>query len=369
MTTAPITYKIAFSSLKGINHALAHEILSRVPDETAFFEASERQLGSLMGFNNCIFSEEYRNQLLESARSETDFVLSRNIKTLYFTDPDYPTRLAECDDAPLMLYTIGDCNINECHTVGIVGTRHATPYGIDFTSRLVSQLSEMIEGKVVIVSGLAYGIDITAHKAALKTQTPTAGVLAHGLNTIYPAQHRNIAADIVREGGILLTDYPSSAPIHKGNFIARNRIVAGVCDCIVVVESAEKGGALITARLANDYNRDVFALPGRIGDKYSGGCNMLIKNHIASLITSAEDLIDVMHWKTKNDVSDQQSLFPELNDDEERVLNYLREHGEGQINRMTIDLNINIGKLTGILIELEFKNLAIAYPGAKYRPT
>lgn len=367
-TIAPPIARIAFASLRGINRALGLEILARIQSEEAFFEATERQLSSIMGFNNKIFSRDYRNELIEAAKKEYEFIESRKIRTLYFTDEDYPTRLAECTDAPLILYTIGNCDMNECHTIGIVGTRHATPYGIEFTKKLVRDLSETVDGKIVIVSGLAYGIDIAAHRAALQSGCQTAAILAHGLNTIYPSAHRNTAVEIVKSGGILMTDYKSSEVIHKGNFLARNRIVAGLCDGLVVVESAEKGGALVTARLACDYDRDVFALPGRINDTYSAGCNKLISNNQANLITCADDLINNLNWKRKEKINEQKELFEQLNADEETVITYLQDRGEGQINQMSIDLNMNIGKLTSVLIELEFKGLAVPYPGAKYRP-
>lgn len=367
-TPEELTAKMAFASVKGINRVLAIEILNRIGSEMAFFEASERQLSTVMGFGNKIFSRDYRDSVLETARKESDFVASRNIRTLYFTDSEYPARLDDCADAPLMLYTLGKLNLNECLTVGVVGTRHATPYGIDFTNRLVGELKETAAGTVAIISGLAYGIDIAAHRAALKAGLPTAAVLAHGLNTIYPSVHRNTAADMVKNGGLLLTDYRSSDAMHKGNFLARNRIVAGLCDCLVVVESAEKGGALVTARIAGDYDREVMALPGRANDRYSAGCNKLIRTNRAHLITCADDLIELMNWERRQTTTTQQELFPKLNPDEEAVLVYLRDKGEGQINIMTVDLNVTIGKLTAILIELEFKGLVTPYPGAKYRP-
>ncbi len=278
-----ITYRIAFASLRGMTRTLAGELLARIGSEEAFFSATERQLACVMGFNNRLLSQSYRDEVLEKARIETDFVKRNNVRLYYFTDVDFPSRFIDCDDAPIILYSLGSCNLNASHIVSIVGTRHATPYGIDFTTRLVEELSAILDD-LVIVSGLAYGIDIAAHRAALNCGIPTIAVLAHGLNTIYPATHRNTAADIIRQNGMLLTDYRSIDTIHKGNFIARNRIVAALSDCLVVSESAEKGGALITANIASGYNRDVFALPGRISDRYSAGCNRLIANNIAGLI-------------------------------------------------------------------------------------
>lgn len=359
-------YRIAFGSLRGMSIKLAHEIISHVGDEEVFFSASERQLSSLLGFNNKLLSQEYRNSVLENARREEEFINRNNIDVLYYTDDKYPTRLTECDDAPAIMYMTGNCDLNSSHIISIVGTRHATPYGIDFTTQLIENIATKIENPV-IVSGLAYGIDIAAHHAALKCNIPTIAVLAHGLNTIYPAAHRNSAVKIVRQNGALLTDYTSSCPVHKGNFVARNRIVAGLCDCLVVAESAEKGGALITAKIASGYNRDVFALPGRKSDKYSAGCNRLIASNVATLIENADDLIEAMCWTPRKEEGTQQELVLELSDEERAVINYLTLHSEARINQLCIALNVPIGKLMALLVDMEFKGLIINYPGGLYR--
>ena len=361
-----LTHQIAFASLKGMNRTLANEILSRIGDETAFFNATEQQLVSLMGFKNKILTQSYRNEILEKANKEVGFIENNKVKPIYYTDKEFPYRLTECDDAPLMLYTIGKCDLNSAHIISIVGTRHATPYGIDFTTRLVEDLAKSIDN-IVIVSGLAYGIDVVAHNASLRNNIPTIAVLAHGLNTIYPAAHRNIAAEIARNNGMLVTDYRSIDTIHKGNFVARNRIVAALCDCLVVAESAEKGGALITASIASSYNRDVFALPGRSSDRYSSGCNRLIASNVAALIENADDLIKAMRWTTKPQEGEQQSLAIDISEDEQSVINYLSIHDDAQINQLCIALNYPIAKLMALLIEMEFKGLILTYPGGRYR--
>lgn len=361
--------RIAFATLKGITPTLAQEIKARIDSEEAFFEATERQLAAVMGFQSKLFDRAYRDRLVAEATREADFIAAGNIRPIYYEDDAYPTRLADCPDAPLMLYSTGRCDLNTSLTVGIVGTRHATPYGLEFTRTLVRELAEKTDGRVVIVSGLAFGIDIEAHNAAMREGLPTVAVLAHGLNTIYPAQHRNAAAKIALGGGMLLTDYRSCDNVHRSNFLARNRIVAGLSDCLVVAESATKGGALVTARIANDYGRDVFALPGRISDKYSAGCNSLIEHNMAALITDADHLIDSMGWPRRATQAVQASLFPDLTPEEEAVAQYLRDAGEGHINTMTVELGIGIGKLTGLLIEMEFKGLITPFPGGKYRPT
>ncbi len=361
-----LTYQIAFASLRGMTRTLANEILSRIDDESSFFSIPEKQLESLMGFKNRLLSQSYRNEILEKAKRETDFIENNNVCPIYYTDTDFPHRLIDCDDAPIMLYTTGKCDLNSAHIISIVGTRHATPYGLDFTARFVEDISKTIEN-VIIVSGLAYGIDVAAHNAALLNNTPTIAVLAHGLNTIYPATHHNIAANIVRNNGMLVTDYRSIDVIHKGNFVARNRIVAALCDCLVVVESAEKGGALITAGIASSYNRDVFALPGRTSDRYSSGCNKLIASNVAALIENANDLITAMRWTPKHQEGEQQTLAIDLSEEEQTVINYISTHDDAQINQMCVALNYPIAQLMALLIDMEFKGLILTYPGGRYR--
>ncbi len=367
MDTDALVYRIAFASLKGINPVLAGELISRVGSERAFFEMPERSLASVMGFRNRIFDDVYRAPLLEAAAREADFVRANGIRTLYYTDCDYPQRMSDVEDAPLMLYALGQADLNRGHLLAVVGTRHATPYGIDFVNRLVADAASSLSEPLTVISGLAFGIDASAHQASLKQGIPTVGVLAHGLNTIYPSQHRKLAADMVHNGGLLVTEYRSDSPVHKGNFIARNRIVASLCDALVVAESARKGGALITARLASGYNRDVFALPGRTSDRYSQGCNKLISNHCAALIQDAEDLMDAMGWQRKEQGAVQQTLFPELSDDEQTAVDFIREHGEAHISQLTMALNRSVAKVMALLIDMEFKGIVLAYPGGKYR--
>lgn len=361
-----LTYHIAFASLRGITRTLATEFIARTGSEENFFSATERQLASVMGFNNKLLSRSYRDEILEKASKEVDFIKHNNIHVSYFTDNDFPTRFIDCDDAPIILYTLGDCNLNASHIVSIVGTRHATPYGLDFTNKLVEELAATVDD-IIIVSGLAYGIDITAHKAAINCGIPTIAVLAHGLNTIYPSAHRNAAADIIRHNGMLLTDYMSCNPVHKGNFIARNRIVAALSDCTVVAESAEKGGALITANIASGYNRDVFALPGRASDRYSAGCNRLIASNIAGLIQSADELIDAMRWAKKNIEGEQVEMFVALSEEEHKVIDYLTNHDNASVNQLCVALNYPIARLMALLIDMEFKGLILTFPGGRYR--
>lgn len=365
MNNKELTYRIAFSLIRGNNRIIADEFLSRIGSEEEFFNSSSRLLEMQIGKKTKITDDDYRKQLIEKARIEVDFISKNNIKPVYYKDPDYSQRLLDCDDAPLMLYTLGNCDLNNSHIISIVGTRHATHYGVDMTERIVEDISKRLDN-IIIVSGLAYGIDIAAHRAAMKNNILTIAVLAHGLNTIYPAAHRNIAADMVKNNGMLITDYTSTDNIHRGNFLARNRIVAGLCDCIIVAESAEKGGALITADIADGYHRDVLALPGRANDPYSQGCNKLIASGKAALISSAQDVIDVMRWKAKPLEGNQRELFTELNEDEQKIINFIGDNPLSSINELSIGINISMSKLTSTLIDMEFRGLIVNYPGGRY---
>lgn len=363
-----LLYRLAFASVRGMTVTLARELLRLCGSEKEFFEMSETQLRNLTQSSASIYSAAYRAQKLRDAQSELRFVTSHSVSTLYFTDESFPRRLLECEDAPVLLYGSGATDLNNCHTIGIVGTRHATAYGIEFTRRLVDDLARMVENPV-IVSGLAYGIDVAAHRAAIAAGIPTVAVMATGISTIYPADHRSTAVDIVRRGGMLLTEYSSAEAIHKGNFVARNRIVAGLCDCLVVSESAAKGGALITANLAAGYNRDVFALPGRIGDKYSAGCNRIIGAGMAQLISGADDLIDSMGWTRlpSVDAPVQNSLPLPLNPAEEIIVKFLESNEDASLSQLTAATGMGVAKLMSTLIDMEFRGLLLSLPGARYR--
>lgn len=367
---SPLTYRIALASLRSLTPTLAEAILARLGSEERFFELTSDQLSACLGFRNKLLDKAVRDKALAEAVNEASFIAHNNIRPIFFTEPEYPKRLLECDDAPLMLYTFGDCDLNTARFVSIVGTRHSTAYGTAFVEDLVNRLAEKCADPVVIVSGLAYGIDVAAHRAALAAGLPTIGVLAHGLNTIYPASHRDIAAKMVRSGGMLLTDYRSCDAIHKGNFLARNRIVAGLSDCLIVAESDSHGGALVTARLASAYSRDVFALPGRTTDRYSRGCNGLISSCIASLVTSADDVIASMRWPVKASEGDQPALFdsrPRLSDEEQAIIDTITLRGDATMSELTASVNIPTPRLMGMLIDMEFRDLITALPGGRYQ--
>lgn len=359
-------YRVAFSMLRGINPVSARAILQRVHTEEEFFTMPQSQLQVVMETKSPLFDRQYRDNLLLRAENELTFNDSNRIRELYFTDDNYPHMLQECSDAPVLIYALGDCDYNNSHVVSIVGTRHATGYGVNFVNNLVTDLAGKIDN-LIIVSGLAYGIDIAAHRAAVNAGVATIGVVAHGLSTIYPSGHRNDAARMIKAGGMLLSEYPHDAAIHKGNFLARNRIVAGIAECVVVAESAAKGGALVTARIASEYSRDVFALPGRTSDLYSQGCNGLIARNVAHLVSGADDMIEVMGWETKTADGAQQSLFPELSSEEAMVVDYLREKGDARLNNISVDTGLPIPRLMPVMVNLEFKGVVITFPGGSYR--
>lgn len=363
-----IVFRMAFADIRGMGYELAQRILDVIPSEKDFFSIPERELKALTGSRSKVYERKYRDEMLRKAEKELQFVQEKNIKVVYYTDDDYPRRLANASDAPILLYTIGQCNLNAKHVISVVGTRRSTHYGAQFCDRLVSDLSTMLAGEVIIVSGLAYGTDINAHRAALKYNVPTVGVQACGLNKIYPAEHRNDAAHIVQTGGAIVSDYTSQDEIHRGNFLARNRIIAALSDCTVVVESANKGGSLVTANIAASYSRDVFALPGRVTDEFSKGCNRLILNNQAAAITCAEDLIRAMRWESKEiPVQGKElELFPQLTAEQQSIVDFLRKQGDLHINDLANSLNVPIYRLMASLVELDTKGIISTLPGCRY---
>ena len=364
----PLLAQIAFSRIKGINYSTASRLLGIVGSPENFFRLSPSALAASTGLDSRICDADSRMNLLENSRSEAEFVRSKSITTNFIGSPSFPRRLTECDDAPALLYSIGKANLDCLHAVSIVGTRHATPYGLDFIKHLVSDLASALDS-LVIISGLAYGIDVAAHKAALENSVPTVAVVAHGLNTIYPADHRATAARIVGEGGSIVTEYGSDAAIHKGNFLARNRIVAGLADAVIVVESDAKGGAMSTARIANAYNREVMAVPGRTTDTYSRGCNDLIANQTATIIRSADDLVSALNWTAKKPDNSQTTFKFDLTPEQKTISDYIVAHPDHTVNDICIGLGMPYNRLSAILFEMEMSDLIITLPGGRYAVT
>lgn len=368
MNNEELKYRIAFASIRGMGIELAQQVLEVVGNERDFFAMSEQQLRAITQGSSKVYTNFYRQQQLDRAERELEFIMRNNITATYFTDPGYPQRLLQANDAPCMIYSRGACDLDSKHVISVVGTRHATIYGISFCDTLMRDLAAALPDTVV-VSGLAYGIDIAAHRACLKHGLNTAAVMARGLNSIYPAAHRTDAANIVKRGGIVLTDYLSTDEIHRSNFLARNRIIAALSDCTVIVESADHGGALVTASLAQSYNRDVMAVPGRVSDDYSTGCNRIIRTNQAMAITCADDLIEALNWDLERkggNKARQLEVFPRLSDEEQKVVDIIKLHGDVHINTISNEMNMPIYRLMSTLVELDCRGIIITLPGCRY---
>ena len=307
---------------------------------------------------------------LKVADAEMEYNLRNGIRALSLADDNYPQRLKNCDDAPLVLFYKGTANLNRARVINIVGTRHCTAYGQDLIRRFVSELKSLCP-EVLIVSGLAYGVDINAHRQALANRLDTVGVLAHGLDYLYPTRHKQTADEMLAQGG-LLTEFLTNTNADKLNFVRRNRIVAGISDACVLVESAAHGGGLITTSIARDYNRDVFAFPGPVGAPYSEGCNNLIRDHKAQLVSSAADFVHALGWETdlkRMQVTRQgieRQLFPQLSNEEQAVVQALEKLNDQAINQLSLTANIPISRLTVLLFQLEMKGILKLLAGGCY---
>jgi len=358
-------YRIALTLLNGIGPVKARKIISLYENATAFFEELRNGNFKSKKIKQLSFDSAALNNALHQAEREINFLEKSGGRMLNFTDKDYPYRLKNCDDSPAILFTKGTMNFNKQRFVAIVGTRKATSYGLDQTEKIIAQLSE---NGCSLVSGLAYGIDAAAHQAALKTNIQNIGVVAHGLDMLYPALHKPFAEKMKLNGGIV-TDYLSGTLPNRENFPSRNRIIAGLCDAVIIVEAASKGGALITAEIASSYDREVFAIPGRLGDKYSEGCNILIRNNKAAILSKPEDLSWYMRWdqETEQIKNTQLMLFSDLSDDEEILFNLMRESKIAELDSLAFQSGFSINKTVAMLLELEFKGLLKSLPGKRYQ--
>jgi len=361
-------YQIALTMINGVGDILARHLLESFGDAESIFKEKKRLLEKVPGIGEILSAEIKRPEVLQQAEKELTFIEKNQITPFFLTDPDYPERLRQCVDAPILFYFKGKANLNTSKIISIVGTRRATDYGRDLTEQFVKEMSIAFP-ELLIISGLAYGIDISAHKSALKYNLPTVAILAHGLDRIYPSTHRSTAIEMLQNGG-LLTDFPSETNPDKQNFVKRNRIIAGLSDATVVIESAAKGGSLITVDIAFSYGREVFAFPGRTTDPHSQGCNRIIRQNKAGLITSADDLISAMNWDTlsKHQVTPaiMPSLFPET-DENRLILSTLRERKEVHLNQLALELNIPVYQLCTLLFEMEMNGIVKVAPGNVYK--
>lgn len=359
---------LALTYVQGLEAAHFRNMIEVAGSASAIFENLSSLAEILPGASPRLKSMLSDPKAFERARRELEFAQEHGIDIICYGDEAYPYRLRECDDAPIVLYSKGCADLNARRIVSVVGTRRATEYGKEMCERFVRELSESVPDALV-VSGLAYGIDVCAHKAAMASSLPTVGVLAHGLDRIYPAPHRNVAKSMLENGG-LLTEFMSGTESLPAYFVRRNRIVAGMADATVVVESASSGGSLITASIAHSYSRECFAFPGRVTDENSKGCNALICSNRAALITCAADFIAAMNWGApkQSEKPRQMQLFSNLTPDEEVVMQRLKCFPDGvQINRLVVETNISINRLMPLLFELEMKDCVKTLAGGRYK--
>lgn len=355
--------QIALTFLSGIGSKRARLIVAHFNDLDEFFREKKLNLANIPGIPADFVHLKHRVLALQEAEKALDEIIKINGETVFFTEKNYPRRLKQCEDAPLLLYTKGSIDWNAEKIVSVVGTRHATDYGKQLTEELIHGLSEQ---GCVIVSGMAYGIDICAHQQALKNQLSTWGVLGHGISHMYPSEHRKIAEKMLENGG-LISEFHPSLKAEPGHFPMRNRIVAGLADATIVIESGAKGGSLITAQLANDYNRDVFAFPGDINRPYSKGCLHLLRENKATLICNSTDFITSMSWEHKTASSNaQRQLFVEVNEREQRILDILKEKKQLTSDSIGFLSLLTASEVSSELLGLEFKGLVRSLPGRRF---
>lgn len=359
-----IFYRIALSFVPGIGAKLNGILINAFGDARSVLTAGTKKLLQVEGMGTVKAAACKDAGIYKKAEQELAFLQQHAIRILLPEDPAYPSRLHTCNDAPALLYYKGTANLNAARTMAVIGTRKHTEYGLRLCQDLVSGFSGQKD--LLLVSGLAHGIDTIAHKAALQHQVDTVGVLGHGLDTLYPAANKRLAADMLQTGG-LLTEFPSGSPVDKGNFPARNRIVAGLADVTVVVESDIKGGALITAYIANSYNREVAAFPGRAYDTKSSGTNKLIRENLASLITSAADLNQLMNWNTVPKPALQKQLHLLLTPEEQSVIDLLARKDTAHADELLLQTGMGSSVLAATLLQLEVQGLVKCLPGKNYR--
>lgn len=361
-----LLYTLALLQLKGIGNNILRKLTDYYGSALTAFETPETQLVKEGFISAKIIDNWNKKEALALASKEMEQITQNKIKAVSIADANYPYKLMNCSDAPAVLYFLGNPDYKGYKFISIVGTRSASNYGIELCKNFVRELKQLYP-KVVIVSGLAAGIDTCAHKAAIENDLPTIAVLGHGLNTIYPADNRELAGKIAKSGA-LVTEFAFNSRILPENFARRNRIVAGLSDATIVVETGTKGGSLITAELALNYDRDVFAFPGKVGDTRSAGCNALIKRNIAGLIENAADFLESMQWQqSERPQAIQQELFIKLSPEEEKIYHYLKDKSEVFIDFIAHDCKVSMPDLSALLLSLEFNGLIKALPGKMYK--
>ncbi|PJB12763.1 MAG: DNA-protecting protein DprA [Flavobacteriales bacterium CG_4_9_14_3_um_filter_40_17] len=362
MTPSELLYRLALQRVAKIGDITAKKLIAHCRSAEAVFKEKKERLLKIDGIGELIANALKNSNFLKEAEAEMKFIEREKLQVWTFDEPGYPDKLRECIDGPVLLFAKGNISFEDCPILSIVGTRHITPYGIDFCEKLIADLTPL---NPIIVSGLAYGVDIQAHKQAIKNNLQTIACLAHGLNQIYPKAHQKYIADILENGG-LVTDFWSTSQPERENFLQRNRIIAGLSEATLVVESAAKGGSLVTADIAGSYGREVFAVPGRSTDYYSQGCNNLIKSQKAQLICSAAEIVFWLNWdvnEVKSKTPIQKQLFLNLNDEEQKLYDFLKSQGQQPIDMIAIGCNMPTYKIASHLLNMELQGAIRPLPG------
>lgn len=361
MTDDELIYVLALQHVPKIGDVTAKKLIHYCGSAEAVLKEKRQHLLKIDGVGLTTIKGLFHSEHMKAAEGELQFIKENDINCLYFTEDLYPEKLKHCIDAPILLFQTGNINLKQQRIISIVGTRKITTYGIAFCEKLIEQL---VVFNPIIVSGFAYGTDITAQKAAMKHQLQTIGCLAHGLNQIYPKTHKKYIAEVEKHGGFL-TDFWSSASFDRNNFLKRNRIIAGMSEATIVIESAEKGGSLVTADIANSYNRDVFAVPGRVTDSQSLGCNNLIKFQQAHVLSNPLDIPYILNWEleTKAQPVVQKQLFVELTSEEKVIYNYLKNNDKQLLDVIALECKMPIFKVASILLTMELKGVTRPLPG------
>ncbi|MGM0635340.1 MAG: DNA-processing protein DprA [Bacteroidota bacterium] len=362
MNTQELLYLIALQKVPNIGDTTIKKLIDRLGSAKAVFTEKKTNLQKIEGIGTLRTKYIGDDAILKEAENEIKFIEEKQVSVTDYKSPHYPELLKHCIDGPVLLYSSGNIDIKNKKIISVVGTRQITSHGIQFCEELIEELAVL---DPVIVSGFAYGTDITAQKAALDNKLQTIGCLAHGLDQIYPKAHKKFVADIEKNGGFL-TDFCSGDTFDRNNFLKRNRIIAGMSEATIVIESAEKGGSLVTADIANSYNREVFAVPGRPKDKFSKGCNNLIKKHQARTLTTAADIIYYLDWDLDQQPKKQTSLFVELDPIEKKIVDALTEIGKAQIDELSLKCEIPTHKLATNLLNLELKGVVRPLPGKQF---
>jgi DNA processing protein len=348
---------------KAVGDILAKKLIVNVGDVSQIFKEKAISLSKINGIGNHVLKNLFNEENLKLATQELKYIKDNAVSYSYFLEDDYPNNLQHCIDSPILLFKDGNLDLSNQKIISIVGTRNMSSYGRDFCNKLIEDLAQY---NPIIVSGFAYGVDICAHKAAVKNNLQTIAVLAHGLEQIYPKAHKKYINQVNENGGFLSEFWHNEAPLRE-NFLKRNRIVAGISKATIIIESAVKGGSLVTADIANSYNKDVFAVPGRTTDLYSKGCNNLIKNNRAFLLNSAEEIVKMLNWDlNEKPKTIQPQLFLELNENEQKIYDLLHKKGKQLLDVISLECNIPIYQLSAILLQMELKGVSKPLPGKMF---